>query len=1351
MARTEQQVTVPKRVFVSYAHDSAAHEETVRELWLLLRRCGVDARLDKPAAERRQDWPLWMLEQVRSADYVLVIASPAYRRRAEGDATAGEGRGVQFEAALIREELYRNRQAGLERFLPVLLPGESVDDIPAFLGPTTATSYQVGELTPAGVERLLRVLTDQPWEVEPPLGPVPPLPPRPTGELAPPPPSPPQVALTHELLLDVALEGSQLSCRTLLVGTLLSERAGTVPFGLDTVWAGMASAPAAAEQRLVRAGHRLREALLDEDAVRQVTELLDHSALGTTVDVVIQADGPTLGLPYELLRLPDGRLLATLPGVRMRRRLKNVNRAATAPLPGPLKLLVAVAAPEETRTLNPPLDVEAEMQAILDAVGGVGGRSDAQVTILEVGGLREISEALKDDQYHVLHLSAHGSASGVELEDEDGNPVGVETAAFVAQLRAGGKPLPLLVLSSCAGGAGGSDALAATLIRHGGDRVLAMQTSVTDQYATQLARQFYNALADDAEAPVAGALAEARRRVEEDRLAAQRSGGTVLPPEYGVATLLSADNDPPLQDPIATAVPLDRPTPIPTGTGVRQLRIGDLIGRRPQLRTALIALRGGQIALDRFGALSGVLLTGIGGIGKTALAGRIQTRMAGDGWLTAVHVGRWNPPALSTAVAEALASNDQLANAHTALTDPGVDDTARLGIVCQLLRTEQLLLLFDDFEQNLTIGGTAYHDPGFAEVVNTLYEAADVGRLLVTSRHPLPDDDGSLLRLDLPPLSSSELGRLLLRLPALRELEPADRQVLVGTIGGHPRLIEFVNALLRQGRANLKEVTGKLRRLAGQHGIALTGSRPLTEAVKEAVLLGSRDIFLDELLSIISDEERELLLQAAVSFLPMTAEDLAVARWDGNPNADQRAIVAPATERLLDLTLLSTAGDEEFVVHPWLADALRPYQEDLVDQRHRRAITMRLARLTTGHGDFADLIEIANHQAATRQFDELVSFALTTSTIIATQLGELSVAAFLGQIVPMVPTDTKNFLALADRETDALLNTGNVSAAVDRATATTGIALERAEAEPSNSSAQGDLSVSYTRLGDVLMAAGNTSEAQRLYRDSLAIIQRVAQADPTNSSAQRNLSVSYNRLGDVLMAAGNTSEAQRLYRDSLAIRERLAEADPTNSSAQRDLAVSYTRLGDVLMAAGNTSEAERLYRDGLAIDKRLAEADPTNSSAQRDLSADYTMLGDLLMAAGNTSEAERLYRDSLAIDKRQAEADPTNSSAQRDLSIDYIKLGDVRMAAGNTSEAERLYRDSLAIHERLAEADPTNSSAQRDLSVSYERLGDLMVTAGNTSEAQQLYRNSLAIETVTGSNASAIQALRDKLQALDQT
>lgn len=61
------------------------------------------------------------------------------------------------------------------------------------------------------------------------------------------------------------------------------------------------------------------------------------------------------------------------------------------------------------------------------------------------------------------------------------------------------------------------------------------------------------------------------------------------------------------------------------------------------------------------------------------------------------------------------------------------------------------------------------------------------------------------------------------------------------TVGGHPQLIEFIDALLRGGRANLKQVQAKLRDLARNEGIDLTRPRPLGQAMDQAMLLGSAD------------------------------------------------------------------------------------------------------------------------------------------------------------------------------------------------------------------------------------------------------------------------------------------------------------------------------------------------------------------------------------------------------------------------------------------------------------------------------------------------------------------------------
>ena len=154
--------------------------------------------------------------------------------------------------------------------------------------------------------------------------------------------------------------------------------------------------------------------------------VVDRLPPGDKVEVVLGAAGPLLSLPVELVRLATGTggevgPLGLAAGVSVCRRPSPGTAGggtpepgemlpAPAALPGPLKVLAAVAAPDETKTKNMPLDTEAEMQAVLDAVGEVGDSPAAQVRILEVASLAQIRQALERDVFHVLHLSAHGSA-----------------------------------------------------------------------------------------------------------------------------------------------------------------------------------------------------------------------------------------------------------------------------------------------------------------------------------------------------------------------------------------------------------------------------------------------------------------------------------------------------------------------------------------------------------------------------------------------------------------------------------------------------------------------------------------------------------------------------------------------------------------------------------------------------------------------------------------------------------------------------------------------------------------------------------------------------------------------------
>lgn len=170
------------RVFVSYAHESADHKEQVLAFATFLREAGIEAVLDLWSTDARRDWYAWAIREMTDVDFVLVVASERYRRWGDGNGRNAEHRGVQSEAALLRELVYSDRAVWLPRILPVVLPGHEVDQIPLFLQPTTASHYVLTSFTTAGAEELLRVILRQPGHVAPQVRTSRPLPPPRSGE-----------------------------------------------------------------------------------------------------------------------------------------------------------------------------------------------------------------------------------------------------------------------------------------------------------------------------------------------------------------------------------------------------------------------------------------------------------------------------------------------------------------------------------------------------------------------------------------------------------------------------------------------------------------------------------------------------------------------------------------------------------------------------------------------------------------------------------------------------------------------------------------------------------------------------------------------------------------------------------------------------------------------------------------------------------------------------------------------------------------------------------------------------------------------------------------------------------------
>jgi hypothetical protein len=159
------------RVFISYSHDSEVHREAVLQLAQQLRGWGVDVHLDRFATAPDAGWPRWMMAEVDTADFVILVCTPTYRRRFEGHEAADKGKGVTFEGLLAIQHLYDANSLN-NKFIPVVFTGVAETDIPLVLRPYTRYTL------PDQFEPLYRHLTGQPEVVAAVLGPRKVLPPR---------------------------------------------------------------------------------------------------------------------------------------------------------------------------------------------------------------------------------------------------------------------------------------------------------------------------------------------------------------------------------------------------------------------------------------------------------------------------------------------------------------------------------------------------------------------------------------------------------------------------------------------------------------------------------------------------------------------------------------------------------------------------------------------------------------------------------------------------------------------------------------------------------------------------------------------------------------------------------------------------------------------------------------------------------------------------------------------------------------------------------------------------------------------------------------------------------------------
>ncbi|WP_414624366.1 CHAT domain-containing protein [Calothrix sp. CCY 0018] len=539
------------------------------------------------------------------------------------------------------------------------------------------------------------------------------------------------------------------------------------------------------------------------DGDRFFQQLLDKQR-GKGVVLALSTSGNIAHLPWELLHNGKCFLVETKPGIIPVRWVLSDTTQKISIKPEPenraLQMLFMAASP---LNVKPVLDFEKEEASILTATA----RQPLTLTVEESGCLEELGYLVEDygkeddkQYFDVLHLTGHATIKdGIPAfitESPTGEAIESTADDIATELQF---QLPKLIfLSGCrtaqAGNSGAVPSMAESLLNAGATSVLGWGQKVLDTDATAAAAALYQALSAGkllTEALVLTYQALIKNKARDWHLLRLYVGDT-LP--GNLVTSLRTRGRKPAPPRSFNAEFLD-----PAGK-VKVPTRESFVGRRRQLQSCLRSL------INPSSEEIGVLIHGMGGLGKSSLAARLCDRLTN--FQRVVWVGGIDEASLVNRLTEKL-DNQEL---RETLQNPDEELKFRLKKVFGWLQEtgdNPFLLILDDFEANLEPRNDSYIlQPEAAKVLSALVWAIrDIyasDRIIITCRY---DFESTYLqqfyKQPLEGMHGADLRKKLNRLAAFEAQSQVDETLRAKAqllADGNPRLLEWLDKLLQSNR-----------------------------------------------------------------------------------------------------------------------------------------------------------------------------------------------------------------------------------------------------------------------------------------------------------------------------------------------------------------------------------------------------------------------------------------------------------------------------------------------------------------------------------------------------------------------
>ena len=150
--------------FISYSWDNLNHKKWVKSLASLLRKNGVDIKLDQWDIHLGMDITLYMETSIRESDFVLLICTPQFAIKA--NVHSG---GVGYEKSIVTGEIFTN-MVSKRKFIPLLRSGTPSDSLPSYLKSRVFVDFRDEKSFEKSLTILLQHFFEKQVNNKPPLG-----------------------------------------------------------------------------------------------------------------------------------------------------------------------------------------------------------------------------------------------------------------------------------------------------------------------------------------------------------------------------------------------------------------------------------------------------------------------------------------------------------------------------------------------------------------------------------------------------------------------------------------------------------------------------------------------------------------------------------------------------------------------------------------------------------------------------------------------------------------------------------------------------------------------------------------------------------------------------------------------------------------------------------------------------------------------------------------------------------------------------------------------------------------------------------------------------------------------------